>query len=212
MSTDKAGNKVQDVAEARVIARPKGSGGVKAKGLVTARAYRGITSPRSKLLGALRRIMGESSGGRELLWEENNLHNLVVNVGLDYLLDVALSGATQITTWYIGLTDGTPTLAAADTMASHAGWVEVTAYTEAVRQTWVDGGVSGQSVSNSASVASFSINATTTVGGVFMASDNVKAGTTGTLYSEVAFSADRSLQNGDTLEITYTQTSADDGV
>ncbi|GAG46997.1 unnamed protein product, partial [marine sediment metagenome] len=34
-----------------------------------------------------------------------------------------------------GLTDGTPTPAAGDTMASHGGWTEVVAYDEGVRQT-----------------------------------------------------------------------------
>ena len=57
------------------------------------------------------------------------IENLVTNAGLNHLLDVALSGASQITSWYVGLTDGTPTPAAADTLASHSGWTEVTDYT-----------------------------------------------------------------------------------
>lgn len=141
-----------------------------------------------------------------LKWTER-VENLVTDAGEDHYLDVTLSGATQVTTWYIGLTDGTPTTAETDTMASHAGWAEVTDYSEAARQTWTDGGVSGQSVDNSGSPASFSINASATVGGAFMVSDNTKGGTTGTLLSVAAFSGgDRSLQNGDTLNVTVTQT------
>jgi hypothetical protein len=143
-------------------------------------------------------------------WREEQ-HNLVVNEGLDHILSSTLAGGTQITTWYIGLTDGTPTLAAGDTMSSHAGWAEVTDYDEAARQTWSAGAVSSQSVDNSGTVASFSINASVTVGGVFMVSDSTKGGTAGTLYSEVAFGSDRSLSSGDTLEITYTHSMADDG-
>lgn len=144
----------------------------------------------------------------EVKWEDR-WENLVVNSGLDHALDVTLSGGTQVATWYIGLTDGTPTVAAGDTMASHAGWVEVIDYTEAARVTWVDGGVSGQSADNSASTATFSINATTTIGGAFLTSDSTKNGTTGILYAAGAFSAgDKTLNSGDTLDVTATFTSA----
>lgn len=144
------------------------------------------------------------------LIHEDEWDNLVVNEGLDHLLDATLSGATQITTWYVGLTDGTPTAAAGDTMSSHAGWAEVTGYDEAARQTWTDGGVSGQSVDNSASKATYTITSnSTTVGGAFLVSDNTKGGSTGTLYSIGAFSGgDVTLSSGSTLEVTATFTTA----
>lgn len=146
-----------------------------------------------------------------LKWRDT-IENIVVNTGLDYLLDVALSGGSQLSSWFVGLTDGTPTVAAGDTMSTHAGWSEVTAYSEATRQAWTDGGVSSQSVDNSASKASFSVNGSATVGGAFLASDNTKSGTTGTLYSVGAFSGgDRAVVNGDTLLVTATFTMADDG-
>lgn len=137
----------------------------------------------------------------EKAWE-----NLVTTEGKNYLLDVGLSGAAAVASWYIGLTDGTPTVDSGDTLASHAGWTEVTAYTEAARPAWSDGGVASASVDNSASPAVFSINAdSTTIGGAFLASDNTKGGTTGTLYSVGAFSSgDVTLNNGSTLEVTAT--------
>lgn len=136
--------------------------------------------------------------------------NLVVNAGLDDSLDKHLKGSTYTAAWYVGLTDGTPTPAAGDTMASHAGWAEVQAYSEATREALTLGSVSGQSVDNSASKASFSINSdSTTVGGAFITTDNTKGGTTGTLYGIGAFSAgDKSLDNGDTLNVTATFTAA----
>ena len=142
-------------------------------------------------------------------WVEE-IENLVVNEGLDHALDIVLSGGTQITTWYVGLTDGTPTIAAGDTLSSHAGWTEIQAYDEATRETWTDGGVSGQSVDNSGTVASFAVNAnSTTVGGAFLASDNTKGGTTGTLYAVGAFSGgDKTADSGDTLEVTATFTAS----
>lgn len=142
-----------------------------------------------------------------LKWEED-ISNLVTNAGESMMLQVGLDGQTQLTTWYVGLTDGTPTVAEGDTMASHAGWVEVTAYSEATRVTWVGGTESGQSIDNSASTADFSIDTnSTTVGGAFLVSNNTKSGTTGTLYAVGAFSGgDRSVDDGDTLSVTATFT------
>lgn len=142
-------------------------------------------------------------------WEDE-WENAVVNAGLDHALDATLSGGTQTTTWYVGLTDGTPTVAAGDTMSSHAGWAEVTAYDEAARVTWTDGGVSGQSVDNSASAATFTISTNgTTVGGAFLTSVSTKGGSTGILYAAGAFSAgDKSLDDNDTLDVTATFTAA----
>lgn len=131
--------------------------------------------------------------------------NIVVNEGINHALDVTLSAGTPDTTWFVGLTDGTPTVAAGDTLASHAGWVEVTNYDETNRVAWVDGGVSSQSVSNSASPAVFTISATVTVGGAFLA--GVNTGTAGTLYAAASFTGgDKSLADNDTLTVTATMT------
>lgn len=145
----------------------------------------------------------------ELLWEDV-IENLVVNAGLNHALDATLSAGTQITTWYLGLMSASPSAAAGDTMSSHGGWTEVTAYDEAARQTWTDGGVSGQSVSNSGSPAVFTISTNgTDVGGCFLTSVSTKGGTTGTLFAAGAFAAgNKSLDDGDTLTVTATFTNA----
>ncbi len=143
----------------------------------------------------------------QLKWSED-ITNLVTNAGESYMLQAGLDNQTQITTWYVGLTDGTPTVAETDTMSSAPGWSEVTAYSEANRPTWTGGTESGQSIDNSASPADFSIDTnSTTVGGAFLASNNTVGGTTGTLYAVGAFSGgDRSVDSGDTLSITATFT------
>ena len=137
--------------------------------------------------------------------------NLVVNVGLQYMAGSALTSVAQITTWYLGLygaaSSNTP--AAGDTMASHAGWTEVTAYSNAnrVTATFVTATTADPSVvTNTASPAVFNINGTATVGGAFLTSENTKGGTTGTLFSAADFGApgDRSVVNSDTLSVTYT--------
>lgn len=136
--------------------------------------------------------------------------NLVVTAGLNDSLDKHFKGSSYTAAWYVGLTDGTPTFAAGDTMASHAGWAEVTAYDEVVRQTLTLGSVSGGSVDNSASKAVFTIDTnSTTVGGAFLTTDDTPGATDGTLYGGGAFSAgDKALDDDDTLTVTITLTAA----
>ena len=145
-----------------------------------------------------------------LKWEAEIPQNLVVNEGLDDNLDKYLKGSSYTAAFYVGLTDGTPTEAASDTMASHAGWTEVTAYTEANRPGLVLGTVASQSVDNSANKATFSINAdSTTIGGAFICTNNTKGGTSGTLYGVGDFTGgDKAADDGDTLNVTVTCTAA----
>ena len=134
-------------------------------------------------------------------WAET-VRNTFVNAGLNYLLDSGFGG-----TEYLGLKgSGTPN--AADTMASHATWSEITAYTEGTRPTYSHAAASSQQVTNSASKATFSINGTTTIYGIFCTTNSTKGGTTGTLVSATDFASSKSADNGDTLEVTYTVTAA----
>ena len=134
-------------------------------------------------------------------WRET-VRNLFVNAGLNYLLDSGFGG-----TEYLGLKgSGTPN--AADTMASHSTWSEITAYTEGARPTYSHAAAASQQVTNSASKATFSINATTTVYGIFCTTNSTKGGTTGTLISATDFASSKGADSGDTLEVTYTVTAA----
>lgn len=144
----------------------------------------------------------------KLKWVEE-VENIIVNEGLDEILDKFYKGSSYTAAHYVGLTDGTPTIAAGDTMSSHAGWAEVVAYSESNRQTLTLGAVSSQSVDNSASKASYSINGTATIGGLFLTTNNTKSGTTGILIGAVAFTGgDKSVANGDTLNVTVTLTAS----
>jgi hypothetical protein len=137
--------------------------------------------------------------------------NLVVNAGLQYMAGSALTSVTQITTWYLGLygAGASNTPAAGDTMASHAGWTEVVAYSNATRvaATLATATTANPSVvTNTSSPAAFNINGTATIGGAFLTSGSAKSGTTGTLFSAADFGSpgDRSVVSGDTLSVTYT--------
>jgi hypothetical protein len=145
-----------------------------------------------------------------LKWEAQS-KNLVVNEGLQYMAGSALTSVTQITSWFIGLygAGASNTPAAGDTMASHAGWTEVVAYSNATRvaATFATATTANPSVvTNTASPATFNINGTTTVGGAFLTSGSAKSGTTGTLFSAADFGSpgDRSVVASDTLSVTYT--------
>jgi predicted cobalt transporter CbtA len=131
--------------------------------------------------------------------------NLVTTVGKNLMLDVMFHGTSPVTTWYIGLinSSGYSAVAAGDTMASHAGWTEMTSYDESVRQTWVEAAASGGSTATS-SVAVFTISATVTIKGLFLTSDSTKSGTTGTLWCATLFSSDSSFVDNDEVRVSYT--------
>lgn len=149
-----------------------------------------------------------------LKWELES-KNLVVNVGLQYMAGAALTGTSPITTWYIGLygAGASNAPAAGNTMASHGTWTEETGYSNANRPTATFAAATNANpsvVTNSASPAAFNINATATIGGAFLTSDNTKGGTTGTLFSASDFTSpgDRSVVSGDTLNVSYTMSLA----
>ena len=142
-----------------------------------------------------------------LKWQAEK-HNLVVNVGLKDMNDKYFTGSSYTAAWYIGLygAGASNTPAATDTLSSHAGWTEITPYSgNRPAVTFASATNANPSVvTNSASKAQFTMNATATVGGAFLCS--AASGTTGTLFSAADFSSpgDRSVVSGDVLSVTYT--------
>ena len=182
---------------------------VKSKDVVSSSLVAGGFAADSASAKGVYKIQCHDAQGN-LKWEDE-APNLVVNVGLQDMNAKYFTGSAYTAAWYIGLygSGATNSPAAGDTMSSHAGWTEVTAYSQATRPACTFGTPTTANPSvatNSASPATFSINATTTVGGAFLTSNNTVGGTTGTLYSAADFSApgDRAVTNGDTLSVTYT--------
>lgn len=145
-------------------------------------------------------------------------HNLVVNAGLTHWIGVEIAATTQITQWYVALEDDTPTNAAGDTYASHAGWTEHTDYDEATRPTYDEASGGTGALTNAASPATFTISASITAGGAALVGGGTAADTPGdtagggTLLCGVAFTGgDRALVDNDVLEVTYAISIADDG-
>lgn len=138
------------------------------------------------------------------------VENRVVDQGLTHLLDVAFNSGAQITAWYLGIYEGNYTPQADDAAANIAARsTESTAYNEAARVTFQNAAPAGNAVTNSANRAVFTMNATKTIYGCFLASTSAKQSTLGTLMSVTLFTNARAVISGDELLVTYTLTASD---
>ena len=157
-----------------------------------------------------------------LKWSDS-FPNLVNAVGKQLLLNTLLTTSGTYTTVgpFLGLISGaSPTFAASDTMTSHSGWTEFTAYTvtgSAIRGTAVfatatSTGTSPSNVTTSTATAiTYTITGSGgTVGGCFLTTGSgatsTLGNTGGTLYSAGAFSVAKVTTAGDTVSVTYSTT------
>lgn len=143
----------------------------------------------------------------QVKWEEE-MHNLVVNQGLQDMNQKYFNGAGYTATWFIGLITGPgsgTTFAAADTLASKS-WTEFTSYSGSRKTaTFATATTADPSViTNSASPASFTMTGSGTIAGAFLCT--VSSGTSGILFSESDFQSpgDRTVVSTDVLNVTYT--------
>lgn len=142
-------------------------------------------------------------GGRVI--EVDHAHNIVVNQGLNHILDVVLHGTTAVSPWYVAPFEGNYTPLATDTAANiTANSTECTAYDESTRVEYNEAAASSQSSTNSANKATFTFNATKTIYGAFLASASAKSATTGTLLAAVKAGTSKAVVDDDQLLITYT--------
>ena len=177
----------QDIVSAGIAVRPQRAEGVGAGGVYTV-------------------VCHDANGN--LKWSDS-FHNLVVNQGLQDMNSKYFSGSGYTAAWYLGLVTGPGSgtaFAAGDTLASHAGWTENTAYTgNRKAATFGTATTADPSViSNSASPAVFTMSSNAqTIAGAFLCS--VSSGTSGILFSAGDFTGgDKFVDSGDTLTVTYT--------
>ncbi len=133
----------------------------------------------------------------EVKWTET-IHNTVLTAGKTDIIDKYLKGSAYTAAWFL-LLKGAGSIVVGDTLASHAGWTEVTPYA-GNRPTITWGTTSAGS--NAATAVAISINATATVAGAGCCT--VNTGTSGVLYNAADFAASRSVALGDTLNVTPT--------
>lgn len=144
-------------------------------------------------------------------WEQGNVNT---NEGLDAFLDIMFHGLTQIATWYMIVFEDDVTPLVTHTYAV-PGYNECTTYAPATRPEFVEAGASSKVLTNSASKASFTFNATKTIYGAGLVGggtdptvkDDVAGG--GTLFCASKFATSKSVVSTDVLLITCTITLAD---
>jgi hypothetical protein len=143
-------------------------------------------------------------------WKEVK-HNLVVNEGLDDVLDVVFKGGTAVTTWYIAIFSSDSTPAAGWTYATPT-YTEFTNYDESTREEWVEGTISSQSLDNSGTPAEFTCTSgTNTIYGASMVSVSTKGDVAGggVMFSAARFSSSRPFNAAEVLKIVVTVNAQD---
>jgi hypothetical protein len=180
----------------------------------------GFKRPDHKLkLGAIFNI--EHWRGDELLREFQE-ENLCPDEFINYMLDVGLSDATQLTDWYCLIFNDNHTPAAGNTYAT-PGFTESTAYDETTRPAWVEAGVTSKVITNSASKATFTMTGVDTsiygaaiVGGVHATDGDIdtkddQAASPGVLGPEAQFTggAVTGIVDDDVLKVYVTITGSD---
>jgi hypothetical protein len=131
-------------------------------------------------------------------WKES-IRNLVTTEGGTDLLDKYFKGSSYTAGWFC-LLKGSGTSAVGDTLASHAGWSEITAYS-GNRPALTFGTASARSLAATAVTFTFSGAATVAGAGVC----TVATGTSGILYNSANFTGgDKTMASGETLDVTVT--------
>jgi hypothetical protein len=130
--------------------------------------------------------------------------NIIPAEGITYILNAALNGGSQFTSWYVGVFEADYTPLTGDTMATFpaSATESTTAYDETARVAFVDDALAGGLWSNAGSPAEFTFNATKTIYGGFITSGSVKGGTTGVLVSAVKAGTSKAVVDNDVLKVT----------
>lgn len=132
-------------------------------------------------------------------WRDG-FENLVTTAGKNDLIDKYFKGAAYTAAWFLGL-KAVGTAAVGDTLASHAGWAELTPYSG--NRPAITFGTTAAGSNTSTGVV-YAITGSATVAGAFVAS--AASGTSGILYSAGDNASTRAVINGDTLTVTLTVT------
>lgn len=143
------------------------------------------------------------------IWEAEG-KNGITDEGIHYLLEVGfrsddMAPVSQIAPWYAGLIDDDSFtgVAAGDEMDDHSTWLESDDYDESARPTLVFAAAALRAIG--AQVA-FTLNATKTLRGIFISSDDTKDGTTGTLWATALFVSPPTVVSGNVLTVNYSLT------
>jgi hypothetical protein len=117
-----------------------------------------------------------------IILARHRFRNAIVNEGKNSLLNTMFSGVAKAD-WYFGLIASGATLSINDTLASHAGWTEVTDYANDRKIAVWPGPSTARSISTENAV--FVMEDDVTLRGAFLC--NAETGAVGTLWSTGLF-------------------------
>lgn len=150
--------------------------------------------------GGVYKVTHKNSQGEIISVDE--VHNIVPDEGLAYFNSVIFGGSAA-SSYYLGIYANNYTPVSTDLMSTFlTSASEVVGYSEAARPSYTPV-VSGVSVSNTASKAVFTANASATARGAFISTSAVKNGVAGSLITAALFTAPKILSVGDTLTVEY---------
>lgn len=124
-------------------------------------------------------------------------HNLIPQVGINYLAGLIRGTGAPISPWYVGVFEGNFVPAMSTTAADLPGnAVECVAYNEASRPVWNNSYDGLQTISSLATRADFTMNAAKRLYGAFIVSTDAKGSPGGVLLSIARFAAPYDLPAG----------------
>lgn len=142
-----------------------------------------------------------------LLLARGTFANGIPTAARTALLDAYFNAGSAFGTSYMGLIDNdtlsVDPLSDSDTMASHPGWQEVTAYSSATRPAWGQGAATAAILSN-ANLVLFTLSAAKNVGGLFLTNNSTKGGTSGVLWATGLGDQVQQMAVGEILRCSYT--------
>jgi hypothetical protein len=124
--------------------------------------------------------------------------NIIPQVGVNHIASLLRgSGATPISSWFMGLFEGNYVPTSGVTAADLPGVVgESGAYSESSRPAWNHQYDGVSVIDNTASLATFTMDADKRIYGAFIVSSNTKQGNGGVLLSIARFATPRDLTAG----------------
>ncbi|MGH7176131.1 MAG: hypothetical protein ACREJC_02015 [Tepidisphaeraceae bacterium] len=131
--------------------------------------------------------------------------NIVVDEGINYILNAGFSNGGPIGTWYVATFEGNYIPLSTDTAATFpASSTETTAYDEVSRPEYEEATSTAKSITNAANRATFTYNANKTIYGASLHSVATKAAITGVLAAAARFANPRIVIPTDQLLVSYT--------
>ena len=153
------------------------------------------------------------------LISKSECHNIITDEGLNRILNTVMNVQTQVNPWYCSIFESDSTPAASWTYHAYADTLvtEWTQFAETNRVAYVEAASSAQSTTNSANKAVFTatVGAKTLYGAALVSVTTISdhaAGANNVLLCAGVFGTPQPVIATNVVNLTYTITSADDGI